>query len=329
MVMKENQLFQQGLRGCLISVLSVALAISAMTVSTNYHYSQHVDCRGMLGAGFPFLFICDDWGGGSPTGSWGKIDLVDVVNGGIQPEGFFVDFLFYILLISIIWVVASRFLQQGLHRSDLWWTMLIILGFVFGILLAVFGNRRTGEQGRELAMREICPRDGCGLVCNIRGIDAQIAGDLKVTTKPVVDPGVVTTPDLVQDIDDIFETFPRIDPPDICRDWLMWNRGGVPYIKDHHSRGIIIRGEPMGEELIFQVRQQIVIVHLPGERLLQGQKVVQLLVNHMMKPGFVREREGYKVHAGCFADKTHHIICDLLARFGIADPKPQVFVIAY
>lgn len=134
--MKENQLFQQGLRGCLISVLSVALAISAMTVSTNYHYSQHVDCRGMLGAGFPFLFICDDWGGGSPTGSWGKIDLVDVVNGGIQPEGFFFDFLFYILLISIIWVVASRFLQQGLHRSDLWWTMLIILGFVFGFLFA-------------------------------------------------------------------------------------------------------------------------------------------------------------------------------------------------
>ena len=136
--MKENQLFQQGLRGCLISILSIILAISAMAVSTNYHYSQHTACRGMLGAGFPFLFICDNWGGGSPTGSWGKIDLVDIVNGGIQPEGFLVDFLFYILLILILWFIASPFLPRGLHHSDLWWTMFIILGFGFGFLFAFF-----------------------------------------------------------------------------------------------------------------------------------------------------------------------------------------------
>ena len=134
--MKENQLFQQGPRGCLISLLSILLAIGAMAVSTNYHYPQHAYCRGMLGAGFPALFICDDWGGGSPTGSWGKIDFVDVVNGGIRPGGFLVDFLFYTLLVLIIWFVASSVLPKAVNHRDLWWTTFIILGFVFGFLFA-------------------------------------------------------------------------------------------------------------------------------------------------------------------------------------------------
>jgi hypothetical protein len=90
----------------------------------------------MLGAGFPALFICDDWGGGSPTGSWGKIDFVDVVNGGIRPAGFFVDFLFYIVLILVMWLVLSSFLQKGLNHRDWWWTTFILIGFVFGFLCA-------------------------------------------------------------------------------------------------------------------------------------------------------------------------------------------------
>ena len=134
--MKENQLFQQGSRGCLISLLSIILAISAMTVSEIYHYPQHPSCHGMLGAGFPVLFICDDWGGGSPTGSWNKIDFVDVMNGGIRPGGFFVDFLFYILLFLIIWFVASSFVHKGVNHRDLWWTTFIVVGFVFGFLCA-------------------------------------------------------------------------------------------------------------------------------------------------------------------------------------------------
>lgn len=134
--MKENQLFQQGLRGCLISLLSIVLAISAMAASTNYHYSQHAACRGMLGAGFPLLFICDDWGGGSPTGSWGKIDFIDVLNGGIKPGGFFVDFLFYLVLILIIWFAGSGVLHKSIKHHDLWWTTFIILGFVSGFLFA-------------------------------------------------------------------------------------------------------------------------------------------------------------------------------------------------
>lgn len=134
--MKENRFFRQGSRGCFISLLSIILALSAMAVSANYHHPQHPSCRGMLGAGFPVLFICDDWGGGSPTSSWEKIDFVDVVNGGIRPGGFLVDFLFYILLTLIIWFIASRFLYKGANHPDLWWTTLIMIGFVFGFLFA-------------------------------------------------------------------------------------------------------------------------------------------------------------------------------------------------
>ena len=135
--MKDNHFFQQGSRGCLISLLSILLAIGAMAMSANYHYPQAASCRGMLGAGFPALFICDDWGGGSPTGSWGKIDFVDVLNGGIRPAGFVVDFLFYMLLILIIWFVVSSFLHSGVNYRDLWWTTFIILGFVCGFLFAL------------------------------------------------------------------------------------------------------------------------------------------------------------------------------------------------
>ena len=135
--MKEKQLFQQGVRGCFISLLSIALAIAAMAVSANYQYPQHASCRGMLGAGFPVLFICDDWGGGSPTGSWNKIDFVDVVNGGIRPGGFFVDFLFYILLILILWLLTASFLAKGVNHRDFWWTMFSIIAFVFGSLFAL------------------------------------------------------------------------------------------------------------------------------------------------------------------------------------------------
>ena len=134
--MKKNQTFQQGARGCLMSLLSMVLAISALAVSTNYHYPQHASCRGMLGAGFPLLFICDDWGGGSPTGSWEKIDFVDVVNGGIRPGGFLVDLLFYILLIVMIGFAASGFVHKGINLRDWWWTTSIIIGFVFGFLFA-------------------------------------------------------------------------------------------------------------------------------------------------------------------------------------------------
>lgn len=134
--MNENHLLQQGPRGCLISVLSITLAISAMAISTNYQYPQPASCKGMIGAGFPVLFICDDWGGGSPTGRWGKIDFVDVVNGGIRPGGFFIDLLFYVLLMLIIWSIVSSFLPKEANQRDLWWTTFILVGFTSGLLFA-------------------------------------------------------------------------------------------------------------------------------------------------------------------------------------------------
>jgi hypothetical protein len=136
MVMNENQIFQQGSRGCLTSLLSIVLAISALAASSNVHFSEHPACSGMLGGGFPLLFICDDWGGSSPTSSWGKIDYVDVFNGGIQPGGFLVDFLFYILLIWILWFAASSALSKRINHRELWWTTFIVLGFVCGFLFA-------------------------------------------------------------------------------------------------------------------------------------------------------------------------------------------------
>lgn len=132
--MKENQFFQQGSRGCLVSLAGILLAIFALVVSVNYHYPEHPVCRGMLGGGFPALFICDDWGGGSPTGSWGKIDFVDVINGGIRPAGLLLDFLFYILLIWIALFVLANILHKGVNQPDFWWGTFILIGFTFGFL---------------------------------------------------------------------------------------------------------------------------------------------------------------------------------------------------
>lgn len=134
--MNESQFFRQGSRGCFINLVILLVANFAIAISTNYHYPEHPSCGGMLGAGFPVLFICDDWGGGSPTGSWGKIDFVDVVNGGIRPSGFLVDFISYTLLIWIVLFTASTFFHTGINLRDLWWTTFILIGFVFGFLCA-------------------------------------------------------------------------------------------------------------------------------------------------------------------------------------------------
>jgi len=136
MRMKENQFFRQGFRGCFISLVIILLAIFAMTISANYQYPEHPSCGGMLGAGFPVLFICDNWGGGSPTNSWGKITSIDIINGGIRPTGFLIDFLFYFILIWIIWLLAIRIIQRRISHNDLWWVAFISLGFISGFLCA-------------------------------------------------------------------------------------------------------------------------------------------------------------------------------------------------
>lgn len=135
--MKENQLFRQGVRGFSISLFCILLAICAVSISAKYQRPGHPFCGGMLGAGFPALFICDAWGGGSPTGSWDKIDFADVINGGITPGGFLVDFLFYLTLIGMTWFIASSLIHKRVPQSDLWWTMFIAIGFITGFLCAI------------------------------------------------------------------------------------------------------------------------------------------------------------------------------------------------
>ena len=134
--MKENQTFKHGLRGCFISFMIIFAAIVAMAISTIYKYPEHLSCGGMLGAGYPVLFICDDWGGGSPTGSWGKITLIDVPNGGIRPRGFLVDFLFYAVLLWVVFLLGTRIFSRRINRTDLWWVTFISFGFIVGFICA-------------------------------------------------------------------------------------------------------------------------------------------------------------------------------------------------
>ncbi len=134
--MNGNQIFRGGARGCFINLVITLLAICAMAFSTNVHYPEHRSCGGMLGAGFPVLFICDDWGGGSPTSSWGKITLVDIPNGGVRPTGFFVDFLFYTILLWVAWFIGSRFFQKRVSQRDLWLAIFMSMAFIFGFLCA-------------------------------------------------------------------------------------------------------------------------------------------------------------------------------------------------
>jgi drug/metabolite transporter (DMT)-like permease len=134
--MNENDFSRRGVHGCSISIVITLLVIGAMAISTNYEYSAHPSCRGALGAGFPALFICDAGLGGSPIDSWGKIDLADVFNRGIRPEGFIVDFFFYLALIWSIGLVVNRLLHNRINPRDVRWATFISIGFIFGFLCA-------------------------------------------------------------------------------------------------------------------------------------------------------------------------------------------------
>jgi hypothetical protein len=135
-MMNRNRIFQSGFRGCLLSSAIVVAAIFAMVISTRYQYPGHPFCNGMLGAGYPALFICDDWGGGSPTSSWGKITFIDVPNGGIRPLGFFIDFLFYTLLLWSMLVAGGRLLQKRINQHHLGWAAFFSLSFTVGFICA-------------------------------------------------------------------------------------------------------------------------------------------------------------------------------------------------
>jgi hypothetical protein len=90
---------------CLVLFITVCLMI--MTIS--YTYPDSSVCRGRLGAGLPFAFLCDYSIGGSPLSSWGKIDINDFPY--ISPFGFCLNFLICFVL---VWI--TRFIVLGLSR---------------------------------------------------------------------------------------------------------------------------------------------------------------------------------------------------------------------
>jgi hypothetical protein len=108
--MKNNRIVLRGVRYYIIGLTSMLLALCAIVISVENQFPESPVCKGMLGAGFPVIFICDNWGGGSPTNSWGKITPIDVINGGITLGGFLVDFLFYtVLFYSAIFLMLTIF----------------------------------------------------------------------------------------------------------------------------------------------------------------------------------------------------------------------------
>ncbi|MFZ0548511.1 MAG: hypothetical protein WAM60_23890 [Candidatus Promineifilaceae bacterium] len=94
----------------IIFLPAMLLAVVAIFASLKYQRPLQPSCSDgkKLGAGFPALVICDDWGGGSPTNSWGRIDFVDVQNGGLRPFGLLADFLLYTFL---FWLLLLLFLN--------------------------------------------------------------------------------------------------------------------------------------------------------------------------------------------------------------------------
>ncbi len=127
--MKISRFFPGRLSDCLLAFLSLLLSIAAMLLSVNYQVPDSLACDGMLGAGSPVLFICDNWGGGSPTDSWGKITWVDVINGGILFPRFLIDFLFYALLFFLVLLVVQATFRRILVSISIL-GLVALLGFL-------------------------------------------------------------------------------------------------------------------------------------------------------------------------------------------------------
>ena len=118
--MRKNNNPSTWVRILLIFLAIIPLALAAMILSVNFQYPESPACAGMLGAGFPLLYICDDWGGGSPTSSWGKITPIDVVNGGVIWEMFWVDLLFYTALIfAVILILRAVYRRKAAAQTGL------------------------------------------------------------------------------------------------------------------------------------------------------------------------------------------------------------------
>jgi len=145
-------------RGCLAVLLPIFLAVCAVAISAKHQYPADPTCGGMLGAGFPVLFICDDWGGGSPSSSWDKIDYVDVLNGGVKPASFLIDLLFYTVLTWSAWYIVTALAQGGrVVRATYSWATWISIGYILGLLTGylIFHPNALGLE--QLPVRKPTP----------------------------------------------------------------------------------------------------------------------------------------------------------------------------
>jgi hypothetical protein len=89
--------------------------------------------RHSVSAGFPLSFICDDTGG-SPIGSWGKIDFADIFN--INPRPLLLDFLLDSAALTLAWLVLSG-LRKGLAHAEIFrWAVLLCIGYMVAFLFA-------------------------------------------------------------------------------------------------------------------------------------------------------------------------------------------------
>src|SRR5215211_4757095 len=133
-------------------------------------------------------------------------------------------------------------------------------------LVTIFGDRRACKERGELSIGEVCPGDRNGLILYIGHIDAQVIAYPEMLSEPIIDPRIVATPDAIQHMDDILQAVHIFDTADICFNELQQLRRCMSHIKHHHIDWVTITCEPACGELVLQTRQQIVVVHLPGER---------------------------------------------------------------
>jgi hypothetical protein len=122
--------------GFVFSLVNIFLGLCLTLASAFYQHRSDPACQGGLSAGFPLAYICDS-SGGSPISSWGRIDLADL--SGVNPRVFVLDFLLLDALISVVWVIAAGFFEQGVSQVDIYrWALLFcavnILAFLFAFL---------------------------------------------------------------------------------------------------------------------------------------------------------------------------------------------------
>jgi len=121
-------------RGCVFGFLTILLGICLAAGTVFYQRQDYPVCQGGLSAGFPIAFLCDG-SGGSPIGSWGKIDLADWFN--VNPLALLLDILLYGALISLAGMIVTGVLRRGLSQDENFrWGVLICIGYIAVFLFA-------------------------------------------------------------------------------------------------------------------------------------------------------------------------------------------------